>query len=278
MAAPRSRRRRSKGVYREWTLTEMDLLKRHHGELTFKELQAQHLPHRPIGGIKRMAYLLGLKKLEYEREYGQPRWTEEELRIVAQHFLSLKTSEIRDRFLPHRSIVAIRQAGRKLGLRVFSAVHWTEKELEILRQEFPLGGPKRVNQRLPHRTIDAIKLRSRVEGVVYVPHGDGESGDIWSTEELELLKANCELPASELAKLFPHREKKAVINKRYKLQWNPVKFWSAEEVERLRQHLDASVDELCVLFPDRPREGVRLKRNKLRRKKAAAEGLGVRRA
>jgi len=267
--APRSRRRRSKGIYREWALTEMELLKRHHSELTFKELQAQHLPHRTIGALKRMSYLLGLKKLDYEREYGQPRWTEEELRIVAQHFLSLKTSEIRDRFLPHRSALAIRAAARKLGLRVFPAVPWSDEELTILRHEFPLGGPKQVNQRLPHRTIDAIKLRSRVEKLVYVPQGDGESGDIWSAEELQLLKANCELPAEELAKLFPYRNKHAVINKRYKLQWNPVKFWSKEEVERMCQHLDASVDELCPLFPNRPREGVRLKRDKLRRKQAA---------
>lgn len=268
MAAPRSRRSRDKKGPPQWTLKEMELLKRHHSDLTFKELQAQHLPHRPIGGIKRMAYLLGLKKLEYEREYGQPKWTKEELQIVAQHFLSLKMRDLQEQFLPHRSKLAIRAAARKLGLRVFSVVHWTEKELEILRQELPLGGPKRVNQKLPHRTIDAIKLRSRVEGVVYVPHGDGESGDIWSAEELELLKENCELPAAELAKLFPHREKKAVINKRYKLQWNPVKFWSEEEVELMRQHLDASVDELCLLFPNRPREGVRLKRDKLRRKLA----------
>lgn len=277
MAAPRSRRRRSKGIYREWTLTEMEVLKRHHSEMTFKELKAQHLPHRTVVALKRMSYLLGLKKLEYEREYGQPRWTEEELRIVAQHFLSLKTSEIRDRFLPYRSIVAIRQAGRKLGLRVFPAVPWSDEELAILHHDFPLGGPKLVNQRLPHRTVDAIKLRSRVEKLVYVPQGDGETGDIWSAEELQLLKANCELPAAELAKLFPHRQKKAVINKRYKLQWNPVKFWSEEEVERMRQHLDASVDELCPLFPNRPREGVRLKRDKLRRKQAQTQKPSTRR-
>ncbi|MDQ7727223.1 hypothetical protein [Halomonas sp. SpR8] len=278
MAAPFSRRHRSKGIYREWTLIEMELIKRHHSEMTFKELQAQHLPHRTIGALKRMSYLLGLKKLEYDREYGQPRWTEEELRIIAKHFLLLKTSEIRQRFLPHRSKLAIRQATRKLGLRVFNAVPWTEEELAILRHEFPLGGPKRVNQRLPHRTVDAIKLRSRVEGLVYVPHGDGESGDLWSAEELDLLKANCGLPAAELAKLFPHREKKAVINKRYKLQWNPVKFWSEGEVERMCQHLDASVDELCVLFPNRPREGVRLKRDKLRRKQAQMQKPNTRKA
>jgi len=50
---------------------------------------------------------------------------------------------------------------------------------------------------------------------------DGKPKGIGSAEELQLLKTNCELPTVELAKLFPHRQKRAVINKRYKLQWNP---------------------------------------------------------
>ncbi len=259
-----SRRRHSKGIYREWTVAEMELIKRHHSELTFKELQAKHLPHRTIASLKRMSYLLGLKKLEYEREYGQPNWTKEEVGIIIQHFPALKASEIRRRFLPHRSVLAIRAAARKLGLKAFSAVPWTEHELDILREEFPRSGPKGAHRRLPHRTVDAIKQRSRDEKLTYEPQGDGQSGDFWSTEELQLLKEHSELPAAELAKLFPHRNKRAVVNKRYKLQWNPIKFWSDTEIERLRQHMHASKDELCQLFPHRPWEGIRIKRDRIK--------------
>lgn len=271
MAAPRSRLSRDKREFPQWTLKEMELLKRHHSDLTFKELQAQHLPHRTIGGIKRMSYLLGLKKRDYEREYGQPRWTENELQIVSRYFPALSASEIQCRFLPHRSIQAILGAAKKFGLRAFPSVPWSDEELEVFRREFLLGGAKRVHQRLPHRTMGAIHLRRREEGLVYVPRGDGEYGDPWSEDELQRLKTHRHLPAEELAKLFPNRQKRAVINKRYKLQLSPTNFWSEAELKRLHQHLDAPRDELCRLFPDRTWTGVRKKRDKLRRKKAAAE-------
>lgn len=277
MAVPRSRPRRSNGVYPEWTLMEMELIKRHHSELTFKELQAKHLPHRTIGAIKRMSYLLGLKKIEYEREYGQPRWTENELQVVARYFPALRASEIQQRFLPHRSKQAILQAAKKFGLRAFPSVPWSDEEVEILRQEFLLGGAKRVNQRLPHRTVDAINHRSREEGLVYVPRGDGDEGDLWSEDELKRLKKHRHLPAEELAKLFPNRQKRAVINKRYKLRWSPANFWSEAELKLLHHHLDTPRDELCRLFPDRTWTGVRKQRDKLRRKQAAAEESGTRR-
>jgi len=275
MATPRSRRRRGKGGSREWTLAEMELLKRHHSELTFKELQAQHLPHRTVAALKRMSYLLGLKKLEYKREYGQPRWTQEELQVVIRYFPALKASEIQRRFLPHRSSQAILQAAKKFGLRAFPSVPWSDEELGILRQEFLLGGAKRVNQRLPHRTVDAINHRSRDEGLVYVPYGDGEYGDPWSEDELQRLKTHRNLPAAELAKLFPNRHKSAVINKRYKLGWSPANFWSEAELKLLHQHFDAPRDELCRLFPDRTWTGVRKKRDKLRRKQVATQEASV---
>ncbi|WP_249978522.1 hypothetical protein [Vreelandella olivaria] len=264
MVAPRSRRR-SKGGSREWSLGEIELLERHFHALTIRELQAQYLPYRTIGAVRRMASKLGLKKYKTSRrEYGQPKWTEEELRLVMRYFSSLKLSEIQRRFLPHRSVLAIRQAANKAGLRRFAVKPWTDEELTILRNEFPVGGAKWVNQRLPHRTVDAIKVRSRAEGLVYVPHGEGEWGDPWSAEELHLLETNRDLPAEALSKLFPHRNKRAVINKRYKLKWSPVKHWSEAELECLRQHLDTPLDELCQLFPNRPREGVRHKRDRLR--------------
>ncbi|WP_275286990.1 hypothetical protein [Halomonas elongata] len=99
----------------------------------------------------------------------------------------------------------------------------------------------------------------------YLPQGDGGKGDIWSAEELRCLEEHKYLPAEELARLFPYHSKKAVVNKRYKLQWAPVKHWSEPELQRLKDHLDAPLETLCRLFPDRPLEGIRIKRDRLRR-------------
>lgn len=37
---------------------------------------------------------------------------------------------------------------------------WHPVEIEILRREYPGGGCKRVGQFLPHRSLDAIKMRA----------------------------------------------------------------------------------------------------------------------
>ncbi|EPC00869.1 hypothetical protein L861_05570 [Litchfieldella anticariensis FP35 = DSM 16096] len=257
--------RPGQGGRREWTLVELACLERHFHFMTMPELQMTHFPHRTQKAIRRMAYKLGLKKREPNRDYGQQPWTEEELSLVAQHYPTLKAREVQSRFLPHRSVLAIRHAAKKFGIRVFSVVPWTEQELAILRREFPRGGHRQVRKHLPHRSEAAIKFRARAEGLSYTPHGDGGHGEPWSVEELQRLEDNRALPAEELAALFPHRHKRSVINKRYQLGWTPVKQWSPEELQRLRDHLDLSVDQLCELFPDRPREGVRIKRDRLRR-------------
>lgn len=264
MGKVRARRRRNRGVSREWTQAELALLERHYLNMTWRELQARHFPHRTPAAIQTMAHKLGLKKRVVTITEKQP-WTEEELLVVIQHFPALKAPEIRRRFLPHRSVIAIRHMGGKLGLKVFSMNPWTEQELAILRRDFPQGGMQQVQRVLPHRTENAIKFRARSEGLRYMPQGDGEKGEKWSAEELRRLEAHRHLPAEELARLFPHRPKGAVINKRYKLRWAPVQQWSKAELQRLHESLDAPLEILCQLFPDRPREGVRIKRDRLRR-------------
>lgn len=265
------KQRRGLGIRQDWTVAEFDLIERHFHAMTIRELQARYLPHRTLKAIAKRAHQLGLKKYESNRDYDHQPWTGEELRLVAQHYPALKAPEIRRRFLPHRSVIAIRHAARKLGLRAFAADPWTEEELATLRREFPIGGAPRVKGLLPHRSEEAIKHRARAESVSHVPRGDGIKGDAWSAEELQRLEANRALPAEDLAALFPHRHKRAVIDKRHKLKWSPVRKWSTDERQRLHDHLDLSMERLCEMFPDRPREGVRIKRDRLR----AVKGTGI---
>ncbi|MCE8033249.1 hypothetical protein EKK97_04340 [Billgrantia tianxiuensis] len=257
-------RRRNRGVSREWTPSELALLECHYLDMTWRELQARHFPHRTSTALQAMAHKLGLKKRVVPITEKQP-WTEEELLVVIQHFPALKAPEIRRRFLPHRTVIAIRHVAKRFGLKAFSTERWAERELAILRRDFPQGGVSQVKRALPHRSVEAIKQRAKAESLSYMPQGDGDKGDRWSAEELQRLEEHRHLPAEELARLFPHRPKRAVINKRYKLRWAPVQQWSKAELQRLSENLDAPLEVLCQLFPDRPREGIRIKRGRLRR-------------
>lgn len=251
--------------YAVWTLTELKLLERHFHSMTWGELQQRYFPKRTVSAVKRMAGKLGLTKYSAQREYGQAPWTGEELRFVAMHFPALKAPEIQRRYLPHRSPIAIRAAAKKLGLRAFETHIWTEEDEALLRHYYPQGGPELVQQYLPERTVEAIRARACAQGLRHVRRGDGQKWDNWSEEELARLKQHRHLSADELAKLFPHRPRSAVINKRHKLGWSQVTKWSQDELKRLREHLDASLDELRLLFPNRPRQGILIRRQRLRR-------------
>lgn len=42
---------------------------------------------------------------------------------------------------------------------------WMRSEIETLRREYPAGGYKRVGQLLPHRSLDAIRMRASSLGI-----------------------------------------------------------------------------------------------------------------
>nr|WP_300312715.1 hypothetical protein [Halomonas sp.] len=260
--------KRSSPSYRkhaEWTLAELELLERHFHSMTVTALHQRYFPERTLAAVRRMAGKLGLKKYSVQREYDQPAWTEEEWQLVAKHYPALKAPEIQRRFLPHRSVIAIRAAAKKLGLRAFDTHPWTEMDEVLLRRFYPLGGTELVHQYLPNRTFEAIKARALAKGIEYVRRGDGHKGDKWTEEELEKLRQHSHLPAKELAELFPHRPRKSVINTRSKMRLSPAQKWSQDELKTLREHLKAPLDDVCALFPHRPRQSVYLKRKKVRR-------------
>ncbi|WP_275286989.1 hypothetical protein [Halomonas elongata] len=107
MSTSRRRWRHRQGTSREWTEAELVLLERYYLDMTWRELQARHFPHRTPAAIQCMAHKLGLKKWELKVQEKQP-WSEEELGLVARYYPALKAPEIRRRLLPHRSVLAIR--------------------------------------------------------------------------------------------------------------------------------------------------------------------------
>ncbi|WP_157081356.1 hypothetical protein [Sphingomonas koreensis] len=42
---------------------------------------------------------------------------------------------------------------------------WMRSEIETLRRAYPAGGYKRVGQLLPHRSLDAIRMRASALGI-----------------------------------------------------------------------------------------------------------------
>lgn len=97
-------------MHRFWTPEEIELLKRNshrkRSELT------NLLPNRSFYAIKHKLRKLGLVK-----EYSRWRWTDGEIKLLKKHYSTLSLGELKNKYFPNRSIVAIQTKAWKLGLK-----------------------------------------------------------------------------------------------------------------------------------------------------------------
>lgn len=87
-----------------------------------------------------------------------PRWTEQELEILKEHYATEGLRIVRR--LPGRSASSISSKARVLGLRVKKVSHcswtgWSADELNTLSMWYPVVGMK-VEAMLPQRSLPAI--------------------------------------------------------------------------------------------------------------------------
>ncbi|MDF0607130.1 hypothetical protein HZU77_016025 [Neisseriaceae bacterium TC5R-5] len=84
-------------------------------------------------------------------------WTLVESRLLEQHYGTMLAVDLRQQYLPTRTVAAIMGRARSLGLTQKKQNDWTEEELALLRQHFgsaPL--PALQKQYFPQRTYGAV--------------------------------------------------------------------------------------------------------------------------
>ncbi|MCE8025315.1 hypothetical protein [Billgrantia aerodenitrificans] len=201
----------------EWMLDELELLERHYRVLTAQELQERYLPNRSLKAIYKMAGRLKLKKLlTSDPSPGLYRsWPKEELEILRQHYLSLSAPEIKRRYLPHRTVIAIRRMAKQAGLSKWKPHVWTKGELRMLRELFPKGGAAAVHAALPQRALGTIRAKARSLDLLYQ---DRRNPTRWSADEVQRLKQLDHLSLEQLQKHFPKRTRSSLNKMRFRLR------------------------------------------------------------
>ncbi|HEY2454524.1 MAG TPA: hypothetical protein VGI71_18285 [Scandinavium sp.] len=152
------------GVTRQdvWPAEAVRFLKEHYGKRPIQEIA--DILNKTHGAVKNKANILKLAKTR-RRE-----WTRKEEAVLRSHFSETNNLDEIHALLPHRSRQAISAHATIMGLRRKQS--WSPAEIRIMQQFYPLIG-KRVAEKLPGRTITAIRSRAEKLGLRRYPKKDG---------------------------------------------------------------------------------------------------------
>lgn len=130
-----------------WSSAEKDFLKKHYGNLPTKKIAAR---------LGRSVSAVGAAVVKFDLGTWKNRpWSERELVLMLAHY-----SEGIDKIkalLPDRTREAIFAQAGKMGLT--EPRLWQHDEDSLLKAIYPESGARGVKEKLPHRTIPAIKHR-----------------------------------------------------------------------------------------------------------------------
>lgn len=193
---------------KSWSARENRFLKKHYGTLPTKEIATTL--GRSVSAVRVAVNALGLGK----KQVGP--WTEQEMEVLQTHYADGTGLAYVQTLLPQRSRASITVQASKMGITQQRS--WHPEENRIL-QEFYSAIGTQVIEKLPHRSIPAIKHQANQLGLRYQKRKSRQMPfKPWIDEEWRLLENNLALPYDELMPLFPGRTKLALEKAKRRLK------------------------------------------------------------
>lgn len=123
----------------KWSEEDEALMVNFYATKTNEELQQEYFPYYTISQIKSKARLLGLKKTNLTRYKAtliarakQPDvWTEEEKQIMIENYGKMNNKILQREYLPNKSVQAIREKARTLGLQNKTYQYFIWKNVDV---------------------------------------------------------------------------------------------------------------------------------------------------
>ncbi|EDH5632763.1 hypothetical protein CB172_20365 [Salmonella enterica subsp. enterica serovar Claibornei] len=241
-----------------WTSRDLAFLETHYGVMEMSEL-AEKLG-RTVVAVRITGNRLKREKNGDDRakvaEKHRRDWTLQELQFVEAHYGVMKTAEIARTL--GRSVVSVRQAARNQG-RNKTCRAWTEAEEDIIRMEYALGSRiKKIMERLPGRTREAIIQRARKMEIV------NARSLVWSEQERQILKQHYPTEGTGVTAMLPGRTARAVnmaahnmgITFQGSAGTSRHQKWREQEWQLLGKNSHLPLKELTALFPGRTQASV----------------------
>lgn len=188
-------------------------------------------------------------------------WSKEEIEVLKAHLGELTSNQIQARFLPDRTVKAVRRMSAKLKAPEQKTTgsarpEWTKTDLEYLRDNFAsvdypeLAEHLGRSEKAVHTKVDQLRLTRRL-----LKPGPGGAQTPWTPEELRALERHAgELTVAALQKKYlPDRTRAAVraqIRRRGLAKPAPRR-WTPGELGIVRDNLDRPISEWLDLLPGR---------------------------
>lgn len=164
---------------RTWTKEEIEVLRENYENKTYEELK-KLLPDKTIHSVCFKANTFGLFKnkeviAKYRRRIVRKKWRnmwrKEELRIIEEKYADTPNSELLK--ILDRPIKSIWAKARELGLRKTkrwmgrkrSSLCWTDQEIELLKEVYPVGIKENILESFPKRSWRGIQNNAMVLGI-----------------------------------------------------------------------------------------------------------------
>lgn len=123
-----------------WSKEEVEILTLYYPNKTNKEIRENYLPSRTISQIKTKAKSMNLKKskmIKYKaildaQSDRDDCWTEEEKKLLAEHYGNMNNKLLQKIYLPNRTLDAIKAKAKQLGTQNKTRNYfvWQQEELE----------------------------------------------------------------------------------------------------------------------------------------------------
>lgn len=191
-------------------------------------------------------------------------WTVPELEILERHYREMSAAEIKRRYLPHRTINAIRNTASAIGAGKWKNKVWSYVEEGVVLRSYHDSG-RSLYERLPGRTAGAVTAKAR----------EMEVSTRWTSQEIDTLRreypvggvktASQALPNKSESSVRSMARKLGIRHARKKGDGTNVLPWSECELRRLRENQNLKLGKLCELFPDRTKVSVKTMRQRIRR-------------
>jgi hypothetical protein len=136
--------------------------------------------------------------------------------------------------------------------------YWTEKEIDLLKENFKKLSKNELMTLLPNRTWSSILTKANKIGV--------NKRILWDKNEDDLLKNTYEkMPMKEILLLFPNRTKDSIIHRAQILNLNSYDhpIWTNKQIEYIKDNWQIYPDEILALNINKTKNAVKRKRNLL---------------
>lgn len=201
-----------------WAPDELEILNRHAGTMTAREIHNEYLPKRTPKTIRNKVRQLGIRAGETPEKAI---WTDGDVMFLRENFENMPVAEIAKRLdrTPEavRARAVILKLNKKQPHRAATYVRstWSDHEDAVLINHAGTLTTREIRDRfMPERTIGCVQHRIQTLGLTRKKRPDD-----WSDAECRILKKYAEnhIGLAELAAMLPGRSEKAIAGKLLRL-------------------------------------------------------------